>query len=98
MWETFVGDIPEGLSVDHIDSIRTSNNLSNFQLLTHAQQSHKENSNLIKAEHESGKAVQDWGTRKIKALTGVSRPKIIKCLRTGNRYKGWKFTIIKAKK
>lgn len=34
MWETFKGDIPSGLQVNHIDGDKTNNSLSNLELLT----------------------------------------------------------------
>ena len=34
IWKTFNSEIPEGLQVDHINSVRTDNRLENLQLLT----------------------------------------------------------------
>ena len=34
VYETFVGDIPEGLQVNHIDENKTNNALSNLNLMT----------------------------------------------------------------
>ena len=33
VWETFVGEIPEGMEIDHIDTDKTNNNLSNLRLV-----------------------------------------------------------------
>lgn len=33
MWEYFVGDIPSGYHVDHVDGLKSNNALSNLQLL-----------------------------------------------------------------
>lgn len=34
VWETFVGDIPEGMQVNHINEIKTDNRLGNLNLMT----------------------------------------------------------------
>lgn len=34
VWEVFNGEIPEGMTVDHIDSDKQNNHISNLQLLT----------------------------------------------------------------
>lgn len=34
VYETFVGKIPEGLQIDHINNVRTDNRLENLQLLS----------------------------------------------------------------
>ena len=35
IWETFKGEIPEGMQIDHINTIRTDNRLENLRLVTH---------------------------------------------------------------
>ena len=37
VWETFNGEIPEGLEIDHMDNNRKNNALSNLQLVTRAE-------------------------------------------------------------
>lgn len=37
VYETFIGEIPEGLEIDHIDNNKTNNKLSNLRLLTRAE-------------------------------------------------------------
>ena len=34
MWETFIDDIEEGMTIDHIDQDHTNNTLSNLQVMT----------------------------------------------------------------
>lgn len=53
VYETFVGEIPSGYEIDHINTIRTDNSLENLRLVTH-----KENSNnplTLKHSSESKK-------------------------------------------
>lgn len=40
---TFLGEVPEGMNVDHIDGDKTNNELSNLQYLTVAQNTSKSN-------------------------------------------------------
>lgn len=40
VWETFMGEIPKGYQIDHINTIRDDNRLENLKLVTH-----KENMN-----------------------------------------------------
>tara|TARA_B110000285_G_C14757095_1_gene437895 strand:+ start:172 stop:636 length:465 start_codon:yes stop_codon:yes gene_type:complete len=37
VWTTFVGDIPEGFIIDHINGVRGDNRLSNLQCITQSQ-------------------------------------------------------------
>lgn len=41
IWQAFVGYVPEGYEIDHIDNDRTNNRLSNLQLLTKSQNNQK---------------------------------------------------------
>ena len=56
VYETFIGDIPEGYEIDHINNVKTDNRLSNLQLLTKAD-------NLRKAH--KGKIVSDETRKKM---------------------------------
>lgn len=64
VWETFIGEIPEGYEIDHIDSNKENNALSNLQLLTH-----KENINKLAKEGRkytpttAGKIISDFGRK-----------------------------------
>ena len=40
IWETFVGDIPKGLQINHIDGNKSNNRLSNLELVTPAENIH----------------------------------------------------------
>lgn len=41
VWETFVGKIPKGYEINHIDHDKSNNSLSNLELVTHSQNIHK---------------------------------------------------------
>jgi len=43
MWETYKGEIPQGMTVDHIDNNPKNNHISNLQLMTQSQNSTKGN-------------------------------------------------------
>lgn len=63
IWETFVGEIPEGYEIDHINTNKTDNRLENLQIVTH-----KENmNNPLTRKHTSdcmkGKIKSSFGTK-----------------------------------
>lgn len=35
VWETFVGPIPDGMEIDHINTVRNDNRLANLRVVTH---------------------------------------------------------------
>jgi len=41
MWETFIGDIPDDMTIDHIDDNRENNVLSNLQLMSRGENTKK---------------------------------------------------------
>lgn len=43
IWETLNGDIPKGMTIDHIDNVKTNNNLNNLQLLSRSENTAKAN-------------------------------------------------------
>ena len=98
VWETFVGNIPEGLDIDHKDSNPSNNNLSNLQLLTPRENNDKYNrkkqggsilrdkrDELIKDYEELGsfkKVAKKWGVS-ITAVHRVIRNRVHTILPTG---------------
>ena len=73
VYEAFVGEIPQGYEIDHINTIRDDNSVENLRLVTH-----KENVNnpLTKQRHKGntsarGKTFSEFGN-KFKEHYGIS--------------------------
>jgi len=69
VYETFVGEIPEKMTVDHIDNDPSNNSLENLQLMTQSQNSIKGNSkrrrnDLWENREEVILKYQELGTQK----------------------------------
>ena len=47
MWETFVGEIPDKMEIDHIDNVRNNNILSNLQCITKQQNLQRRNHDFL---------------------------------------------------
>lgn len=76
VYETFVGEIPEGMEIDHINTIRTDNRLENLRCVTR-----KENHNnplTIKHYSESRKGVKFSEEHK-RRMSEVRKGKPRKC-------------------
>jgi len=84
VWQNFVGEIPEGLEIDHIDGNPRNNNINNLQLLSRRDNTDKYNrkirkyllrdyrDELIEDYEELGtfkKVAKKWGV----SITAVSR-------------------------
>lgn len=41
VYESFIGDIPAGMTIDHVNNVKTDNRLSNLQLLTQGDNARK---------------------------------------------------------
>lgn len=73
VYETFIGDIPEGYQIDHINTIKTDNNLENLRLVTP-----KENLNNPLTRKHLGRIRSEFG-KKFKehyGLTTYENPKL----------------------
>ena len=84
VWQNFVGEIPDGLEIDHIDGNPRNNSLTNLQLLSRRDNTHKYNrkkqgillrdyrDELIKDYETLGtyeKVAKKWGV----SITAVNR-------------------------
>lgn len=54
VWETFNGEIPEGLEVDHINDVRDDNRLENLQLLSHKDNCNKDHRKKLIGSQKTG--------------------------------------------
>lgn len=66
VYETFIGEIPNGYEIDHINCIRDDNSLCNLQLLTHAENCERKRYTYTE---ETRKKISEW-CKGNKSLTG----------------------------
>lgn len=59
VWETFMGDIPDGYEIDHIDTNKENNNLANLKCVTR-----KENMNNPLTRKHISEARKGWNPSK----------------------------------
>lgn len=83
--EIFVGPIPEGMTVDHIDGDRTNNHFSNLQLMTPVDNIVKGNARKWLVEDPEGNTHEVFNLKQFCREKGLH----LGHLYTGN-YKGWK--------
>lgn len=72
MWETFVGPIPDGYEIDHINHNRCDNRLCNLQLLSHRDNIIKSYTDGRKPVDNKGRVWSEFG-RKFKEHFGITR-------------------------
>lgn len=63
LWELFIGPIPEGMTVDHIDGDKTNNRLTNFQLLSSKDNAVKGNARFWKFKSPEGRVVKIYNLK-----------------------------------
>lgn len=67
VYETFIGNIPDCMQIDHINTIKTDNRLENLRCVTH-----KENmNNPLTIKHKRGKTWSEFG-EKFKEHYGIN--------------------------
>jgi len=87
VWQNFVGEIPEGLEIDHIDGDPLNNNIKNLQLLSRRDNTDKYNRKVRKyllREHrdELCKDYETLGTfKKVAKKWGVSITAVSRVIR-----------------
>lgn len=78
IWETFNGPIPDGLTIDHIDSNKQNNCLSNLRLLTREENASIANKNkpsphrYIYELSKNGVLIGTYDRKQLNAMFGVS--------------------------
>ena len=83
VWETFNGKIPEGMEIDHINTNRFDNRLSNLRLVTSSE--NKRNPITIEKYKESNKGKPHTYEQRMKASMGLCfHNKIKKYHKNGN--------------
>ena len=59
VYEAFYGKIPEGMEIDHIDTIRDNNSVENLRCVTHKEQYSKNQNTKKRQEEVNKKTAQD---------------------------------------
>ena len=87
VWQTFVGEIPEGLEIDHRDGNTHNNNLKNLQLLSRRDNTDKYNRKVRKylLRDVRDELIEDYETlgtfKKVAKKWGVSVPAVNRVIR-----------------
>ena len=74
IWVLFHGEIDSNLSIDHIDNVRTNNNISNLRLVNHKQNMNNKkdykraNNTLPKYIYYNGSRVDSTGRNYLRAI------------------------------
>ena len=69
MYEAFIGDIPEGMQINHIDGDKTNNNINNLEAITqHENILHAVRTGIIKSGSDS---ILSKAVLKIDCITGL---------------------------
>lgn len=85
MWEYWVGPIPEGYTIDHINGDKADNRLHNLQCVTQKHNARKSNLKLTTAQVELIREYEGSYASFARGL-GVS-PQLACCIRKGRAYK-----------
>lgn len=80
MYTCFVGEVPDGFEVDHINNIRDDNRLTNFQLLSKSnnnKKSYSSGNRVVSGEANANSVLTDKDVAdiRISPLTGVALAK-----------------------
>ena len=71
VYETFVGKIPQGYQIDHINTIRDENRLDNLRIVTQKENSNNPLTKKHYSEAKKGKTHSEFG-RKFKEHFGIT--------------------------
>ena len=72
VYETFVGEIPQGYQIDHINTVRDDNRISNLRCVTPKENSNNELTLKHRSKAHKGKIYSEFG-RKLKEHFGITR-------------------------
>lgn len=93
VYETFVGHIPPGMTVDHKDSDKTNNHHSNLQLMEAVNNVIKGNARHWKLLSPNGEVVEVYNLRQFcrdKGLHGAHLYNVLNGKPKYNAHKGWR--------
>lgn len=93
VYETFVGPIPPGLTIDHIDNDKTNNHYKNLQLMEAVDNVIKGNAKHWIAMSPTGEIVHIYNLRKFCRENGLHRAHMYDVLKGKPKYnahKGWR--------
>lgn len=65
VYETFVGDIPQGYQIDHINTIRDDNRLENIRCVTVIENNNNPLTKIHKSESQKGKQLSEETRKKM---------------------------------
>lgn len=70
IWETFNGEIPDGMEIDHINTVRNDNRLSNLRCVSHKDNVNNINSKKHYSEAKTGNMTSEFG-KLFKEMYGI---------------------------
>ena len=91
VYENFVGEIPDGYEIDHIDGDKTNNTVYNLRLVTH-----KENMNnpITKTALSKAKKGIKWSESRREKMKGINQKKVCQYTKDGVLIKVWDSPVV----
>lgn len=84
VWETFVGKIPSGMQIDHINTIRSDNRLDNLRLVTPKENANNPLTKKHLSDYWKGKpqpiAVEAMKKSRMKSVKCISESGLVICI------------------
>lgn len=94
MYESFVGPIPVGMTVDHIDGDKLNNHPSNLQVMSFEENAAKGNAQLWEALSPDGEVVKIYNLAKFCRENGLHKSHLHTVLKSNSvtyqSHKGWR--------
>lgn len=93
VYEAFIGEIPEGVTVDHIDSDKSNNHYTNLQLLSQVENVVKGNARHWVLQSPAGERVEVYNLRQFCRTHNLHQSHLYDVLNEKpnyNAHKGWR--------